>query len=254
MSGEKEWQRIAPRREQRRTPHRAPQPARAEGSRPVRLARGGVTTRGLWALRSRAGNALLQRLASDGEFVAPERVERAIESQRGGGQPLAHGVRGPMEGALGADLSSVRVHDDAQAAALNQDLSARAFTHGGDIFFGAGEYAPETGAGQRLLAHELAHVMQQRDGAQLTVGAANDPAEQEADAVAQAAVQRLQGVARQPEEEEEEVQPLRRQEGLGKEDELQELRRQEMPEEEEEAQALRRQEGPEEEELALPRR
>lgn len=255
MGGEKEWQQVG---RERGTPRvsrpmsrHAPQELRSEQVRALG-AGSAASPQGLHALRRQVGNAVLQRIAQEGEFVAPELVERTIERQRGSGQPLAHGVRGAIEGALGADLSGVRIHTDEGAAALNESLSARAFTHGSDIFFGAGQYAPDSASGQRLLAHELAHVMQQRDGARLTVGAADDPAEREADAVADAALQRLQAVARQPEEEEEELQPLRRQEGFGLEDGLQELRRQEIPEEEEEeVQALHRQEVPEEEEAAL---
>lgn len=98
--------------------------------------------------------------ATGGVAVSPG-VESAIESARGGGQPLPEGTRAAMEGAIGADFSGVRVHADGQAHALNEDLSARAFTTGQDIFFRQGEYAPGRAEGQRLLAHELAHVVQQ---------------------------------------------------------------------------------------------
>ena len=130
MNGEREWQRAV----RRAALRRGSQSERGQRDRPVRLARGGVTRRELHALRPRVGNGVLRRLAADEEFVAPERVERAVESEKGGGRPLEQTVRGPMEVALGADLSDVRVHDDARAAGLNQDLSARAFTHGSDIF------------------------------------------------------------------------------------------------------------------------
>ncbi len=252
MSIEREWLRgsrshLARRKDEAAKPAQSDLPSHAPA-----LAKGGVSRRLLRALGPQVGNRILQRLASDGEFAASDKVERAIETQRGGGAPLEHGVRSQMEGAMGADLSGVRVHSDEQAATLNQDLSARAFTQGKDIFFGAGEYAPETGAGQRLLAHELTHVMQQRDGAQLMVGAANDPAEKEADAVADRVVQRLGSIDRQAEEEEEEeLMPVRRQDE--EEEEAQMLRRQDLPEEEE-AQMLRRQDLPEEEEAQMLRR
>jgi LysM repeat protein len=63
-----------------------------------------------------------------------------------------------------ADLRAVRVHADAEAAESARAVSARAYTVGSHIVFGAGEYAPHTDAGQRLLAHELAHVGQQSEG------------------------------------------------------------------------------------------
>src|SRR5215469_6750101 len=66
-----------------------------------------------------------------------------------------------MELSLGADFSEVRVHSDALADRLSSSLSARAFTTGRDIFFRRGEYSPGLAGGQRLLAHELVHVVQQ---------------------------------------------------------------------------------------------
>lgn len=74
-----------------------------------------------------------------------------------GGAPLAGDVRARMEPRLGGDLSQVKVHSSGTAA---QSLSARAFTVGNDVHFGAGEYQPGTKEGDRLLAHELTHVVQ----------------------------------------------------------------------------------------------
>ena len=81
----------------------------------------------------------------------------------------------------------MRVHYDDHAAALNRAVSARAFTVGGDIFFGAGEYRPDSSSGRELLTHELAHVVQQRgapDSGPLTVSQPGDALEREADAAA----------------------------------------------------------------------
>lgn len=69
-----------------------------------------------------------------------------------------------MEPQFGRTFDQVRIHTDASANQLAGDLSAHAFTSGRDIVFGAGEFAPETPRGERLLAHELTHVVQQ-DGA-----------------------------------------------------------------------------------------
>lgn len=84
----------------------------------------------------------------------------AIEGRRGAGSPLEAGVRRRMETAFGSSFSGVRVHADDTAARLNSAVSARAFTTGKDVFFGKGQYAPDTAAGERVLAHELAHTLQ----------------------------------------------------------------------------------------------
>ncbi|GAA5156315.1 hypothetical protein GCM10023340_43800 [Nocardioides marinquilinus] len=84
-----------------------------------------------------------------------------INSHRGGGRQMESGVLDRMQTAFGRDFSGVRIHDDAPAARLNRMVSARAFTTGRDVFFGAGEYQPGTAAGERVLAHELAHTVQQ---------------------------------------------------------------------------------------------
>ncbi len=91
-------------------------------------------------------------------------VESAIQRARSGGKPLPDGVRQPMERAFGADFGGVRVHTDAQADRLNRSVQARAFTTGQDIFLRQGEYRPGSFEGQRLLAHELTHVVQQGEG------------------------------------------------------------------------------------------
>ena len=164
------------------------------------------------------------------------------------------------------------MHTSPQADDLNQRLGARAFTTGQDIFFRKGEYAPNSGGGKELLAHELTHVVQQRQGtdqepaAKMVVNPPDDVYERQADQVAKqvtgpAAVQTqpeeeelVQGkrLQRQPEEEElmqgkflqrqeeeELAMPkLIQREEMPKEEELQEkaIQRQEMPEEEEELQ------------------
>jgi Domain of unknown function (DUF4157) len=77
------------------------------------------------------------------------------------GQPLDAAIRAYMEPRFGHDFSKVRVHSDARAAESARAVHARACTVGYDIVMGAGQFAPGTPAGQRLLAHELAHVVQQ---------------------------------------------------------------------------------------------
>jgi hypothetical protein len=80
------------------------------------------------------------------------------------GLPLDGSVRQTMEDRFGHNFGDVRIHADDQAAASANDLNAAAYSTGKHIVFGAGRYAPETPQGQRLIAHELAHVVQ-RDNA-----------------------------------------------------------------------------------------
>jgi Domain of unknown function (DUF4157) len=82
-----------------------------------------------------------------------------------GGEPFPRSMRSFMEPRFGQDFSQVRVHRDARASALSEGLGARAFTVGRDMFFGQGEFEPQTESGRRLIAHELAHVVQQRASA-----------------------------------------------------------------------------------------
>jgi hypothetical protein len=80
------------------------------------------------------------------------------------GRPLDAPARRTMQARFGYDFSSVRVHDDTRAAATASSLDAAAFTVGEDVVFASGRYDPRSRAGRRLLAHELAHVVQQRPG------------------------------------------------------------------------------------------
>jgi hypothetical protein len=89
-----------------------------------------------------------------------------VRQQLGRGRALDSSVRQRMGSAFGRDFSSVRVHDDASATFLSSQLSARAFTVGNDVAFAAGEYKPGTLVGDALIAHELAHVVQQSGGRQ----------------------------------------------------------------------------------------
>jgi hypothetical protein len=79
-------------------------------------------------------------------------------------RPLRSAERAWFEGRLGADFSQVRVHTGGQAAAMAGALGAKAFAAGDDIAFADGRYQPDTSSGRELLAHELAHVAQQRRG------------------------------------------------------------------------------------------
>jgi hypothetical protein len=96
-----------------------------------------------------------------------------------------------MEQAFRSDFSDVRVHQDAAAQTAAESLSALAFTHGDDIYLGAESPVPDSLAGRALIAHELAHVMQQRHATEREpdVSQPGDRFEQAADRAAQQAVQ-----------------------------------------------------------------
>jgi hypothetical protein len=122
---------------------------------------------------------------------AAELVARA----RHGGAPLPAALRRQLEAALGAGLDRVRVHTDSGSDAAARALGARAFALGDDVFFRDGAYDPQQPDGRRLIAHEVAHTVQARgtppstDGA-TTVSQPGDAPEREADAFADAFMQR----------------------------------------------------------------
>ncbi len=105
---------------------------------------------------SRSGAAASEHSPAVSAVTAANRVARQP------GEALPDAVRQPMEARFGADFSKVRIHADEQAAAASEGLNARALTLGRHIAFNTGEYAPTQPAGRRLLAHELAHVVQQQ--------------------------------------------------------------------------------------------
>ena len=122
--------------------------------------------------------------------VAPPIVHSVVGN---GGQPLDAATRAFMEPRFGFDFSRVRIHTDAHAAQSANAIQALAYTVNHSIVFSAGSYAPQTKTGRRLLAHELAHVVQQGAAptqiqGKLAVGSVNDAAEADAKRSAEAAV------------------------------------------------------------------
>jgi len=107
-----------------------------------------------------AGAQRSESVAAEAPTLGPE-IATGVQAMRGGGQALPSSTRGFMEPRLGADFSAVRIHAHQDADTYSRALQARAFTLGGDIFFRAGEYRPGTAEGDRLLAHELTHTIQQ---------------------------------------------------------------------------------------------
>jgi len=169
---------------------------RPEAQEPAKACPDGAEATALGSLLQQVGNRAIQRLlaqrSGDGPFELDEAIEARINQERGGGQPLDSTVQAKMSAATGHDLSGVRAHTGPESHALNEQLSARAFTTGQDIFFREGAYEPGSSGGQELLAHELTHVVQQSTGvvggggSRMTVNAPGDAFEQEAEAVSKA--------------------------------------------------------------------
>lgn len=100
--------------------------------------------------------SIVQR-SGNSDLQVDEALESRLSQSKGGGSPLPDEVRSFMEPRFGSDFSQVRVHTDSESVQMNRELSAHAFTHGRDIFFGAGKVP----AKDNLTAHELTHVVQQ---------------------------------------------------------------------------------------------
>jgi hypothetical protein len=114
--------------------------------------------------------------------AVPSLVHDVLDSP---GQHLDEGTRAFMEPRFGHDFSQVSIHADEESATAARNINATAYTLGQDIVFGSGEYAPETDTGRYLLAHELAHVVQQsRRGHQTPPPIPTHPLEQAAQQVA----------------------------------------------------------------------
>ncbi len=139
-------------------------------------------------------SAVVQRECDCGgtcpECLGKQATEEELVSG-GGGQPLDKDARQPLEAHFGTDLFGVRVHTDSKAGHAASGIGALAYTAGRDIYFASGMYAPASSDGQRLRAHEIAHVVQQGAGKEPTIatkssrgvkiGAPDDPLETEAD-------------------------------------------------------------------------
>jgi hypothetical protein len=139
--------------------------------------------------------ATVQRHAADHQS-APASVPASVHDVLGSpGRPLDAPTRAFVEPRFGHDFSGVRVHDDSRAAESARAVNARAYTVGQHIAFDRGQYAPHTEGGMHLLAHELAHTVQQGGlqrspaGGELSVTSEGDASEREASAVADSVMQ-----------------------------------------------------------------
>ncbi len=141
-------------------------------------------------LQRNIGNRSVQRMIA--ESTPPITGASPPHPVRSGGEKLEQDTQESMESGFGARFSDVRVHTDQDAAESAASLRADAYTSGRDIYFASGKYAPKSSDGQRLIAHELAHTIQQGEGKAPTgiaaqtdrevgVARATDPLEREAD-------------------------------------------------------------------------
>jgi Domain of unknown function (DUF4157) len=118
-------------------------------------------TAAMLELQRTVGNAgVVQMLADEAATESP--VLDVVGS--GGGEPLHDSTRDSMESAFGQSFADVRVHTDERASGSAASVGANAYTVGNDIVFKSGQFDPSSESGQKTLAHELTHVVQQRSG------------------------------------------------------------------------------------------
>jgi hypothetical protein len=128
-------------------------------------------------------------------ITGAESNARDLIPSSAGGLPIDAAARATLEKYYATDLSDVRVHTDSEDARSAESIDAQAYTTGREVYFGRGMYAPSSAAGQKLLAHEVAHVIQQSAGKQpslaakttlgVKIGAVDDPLEAEAERAAE---------------------------------------------------------------------
>ena len=169
----------------------------------------GLDAASVMRLQRAAGNASVVQLLSGEEEQSP--VHDVVGS--GGGTPLDAGTRTSMESAFGASFGDVRVHTDEHASTSAESVGANAYTVGSDVVFKSGQFNPSTPTGQRTLAHELAHVVQQSQGpvdgsdagGGIRLSSPSDRFEQAAEETADGVMASVQRQAEGDEEEEEEI-------------------------------------------------
>jgi len=212
---------------------------------------GDVPAASIMGLQRAAGNASVSRMMEDER--SPVKDLLASSS----GQPLDRDTQALMQTRLGHDFSDVRVHADSQATQSAKAVNAHAYTVGTNVVFQSDRYAPGTDSGNKILAHELTHVVQQKAGpvdgtpapGGISVSHPSDPFEQAAERNAEqamasnaapaATVAPAAASVQREGEEEEEVQTLAIQREAGEEEEEVQTSaiQREAAEEEEEAQA-----------------
>ncbi|MDH5408246.1 MAG: DUF4157 domain-containing protein [Gammaproteobacteria bacterium] len=105
---------------------------------------------------------VIQRKQNETQSGGSRQRSSSFDGISNSGDHMTASNRAFFEPRFGKDFSEVRIHDNAQANMMADQINARAFTFGSDIVFSQGQYQPDTQSGQRLLAHELTHVVQQQ--------------------------------------------------------------------------------------------
>ncbi|MCX4445318.1 DUF4157 domain-containing protein [Streptomyces sp. NPDC058369] len=130
-----------------------------------------VGTAGMGVLQRTVGNAALGPVIQRARAAAPEQAEETEPRSpvhdviaSGGGTPLDTETRTDLESRMGADFSDVRIHNDSAAHESAKGVGAHAYTVGNNVVFQRDAYDPSSSQGRTTLAHELTHVIQQRNG------------------------------------------------------------------------------------------
>lgn len=157
----RDFERDQPGRRPRRRDRSAAGPDAAPGG-PIAPARSpALSAASVMHLQRTAGNAgVVQMLAEEDDAASP--VHEVVGA--GGGSALDPSTRATMESAFGTSFDGVRIHTDERASKSAESVGANAYTVGSDVVFRSGQFDPGSAAGQRTLAHELAHVVQQQQG------------------------------------------------------------------------------------------
>lgn len=111
---------------------------------------------------------IMRSAATQKEVIPSGHFAAGLQETKGNGHPLAPNQKSQMENAFGTDFSGVRIHSNEKSTKMSKEINAKAFTVGSDIYFQQKYFNPQGGEGRRLLAHELAHTIQQR-GTGLTI-------------------------------------------------------------------------------------
>jgi Domain of unknown function (DUF4157) len=162
--------------------------AQSEGGRAPRSrgAKAAGMRSSILALQQTAGNRAISQALETAGSRTPSPLRETLMSE---GQPLDPNLRSLMESRFGRNLEQVRIHTGPRAAESADALDSKAFSIGREVIFGKGNYAPDTVEGKQLLAHELAHVLQQAGGTEASAapdkGPAESQSEREADRVSQ---------------------------------------------------------------------
>lgn len=105
--------------------------------------------------------SFIQKMGTESGSVASQSLSSKISASRGNGSSLDNGIQSFMQNRFGADFSNINIHTGTDAIQMSQELNARAFTVGSDIYFNEGQYNTHSSEGKHLLAHELTHTIQQ---------------------------------------------------------------------------------------------